>query len=71
MNTPTKGERYQHYKGGEYEIIDTAVHTESKEEVVVYRSLTYGTTWVRPLAVFNDWVKVQGVQVPRFQKKAG
>ena len=68
--TPVKGDRYQHYKGGLYEIVDMAVHTETKEEVVVYRSLKYGTTWVRPLSVFSSWVTVDKIQVPRFQRAA-
>ena len=59
---------YHHYKGGLYEVIGVARHSETEEELVVYRPL-YGERglWVRPKAMFVETVLVQGVQVPRFQ----
>ena len=59
--------RYRHYKGNEYEVIGIARHSETEEEMVVYREL-YGdhSLWVRPLAMFRELVKVEGRQVPRF-----
>lgn len=59
--------RYRHYKGGEYQVIDTATHSETEETVVVYRPL-YGeqALWVRPLEIFCENVEVSGKQVPRF-----
>lgn len=49
---------YRHYKGNDYEVIGTAYHTETLEEVIVYRGL-YGNfeLWVRPLHIFLGEVK--------------
>lgn len=59
---------YQHYKGQYYELIDTAKHTETLEEVVVYRAL-YGKMelWIRPLEMFNEQLDVNQSQIPRFK----
>ncbi|HXE94875.1 MAG TPA: DUF1653 domain-containing protein [Dongiaceae bacterium] len=60
--------RYRHYKGNEYEVIDIARHSETEEEMVVYRKL-YGdhSLWVRPLGMFAEYVSVDGRSVPRFE----
>ncbi len=60
--------RYRHYKGKEYEVIGVARHSETEEELVVYRCL-YGdhSLWVRPLAMFVEPVAVEGEAVPRFE----
>jgi hypothetical protein len=60
--------RYQHYKGNEYEVLGVARHSETDEELVVYRPL-YGAggLWVRPRAMFCDTVTVGGLMVPRFR----
>ena len=59
--------RYRHYKGGEYEVVGVARHSETDERLVVYRPL-YGDggLWVRPLAMFLETVVVNGSPVPRF-----
>ncbi len=59
--------RYRHYKGGDYEVIGCARHSETEEELVVYRAL-YGDRglWVRPMAMFVEAVQVDGQLVPRF-----
>ncbi len=59
---------YKHFKGGEYQVIDIARHSETEEWMVVYRPL-YGERglWVRPLALFVDEKLVDGRQVPRFE----
>ena len=59
--------KYQHYKGRYYEVIGTARHSETEEELVVYRTL-YGARglWVRPLNMFCESVKVGTESVPRF-----
>jgi hypothetical protein len=59
--------RYRHYKGGEYEVIDLVRHSETEEQLVLYRPL-YGdrALWVRPLAMFLESVEVDGQRVPRF-----
>jgi hypothetical protein len=60
---------YRHYKGGQYEVIGTARHSESLEPMTVYRAL-YGAhgLWVRPAAMFTEQVTIHGVTQPRFQK---
>jgi hypothetical protein len=60
--------RYQHYKGGFYEVLGVARHSETDEELVVYRPL-HGDRglWVRPKAMFCDSVTVEGHTVPRFR----
>jgi hypothetical protein len=59
--------RYRHYKGKEYEVIGCARHSETEEELVVYRAL-YGDRglWVRPSAMFMEHVLIDGKLVPRF-----
>jgi hypothetical protein len=60
--------RYRHYKGNEYFVLAVARHTETEEELVVYRQL-YGDTealWVRPRTMFLEEVEYQGVRQPRF-----
>lgn len=59
--------RYRHFKGGEYEVIGTARHSETLEEMVVYRAL-YGDggLWVRPVSMWNETVAVGGKTVRRF-----
>jgi hypothetical protein len=59
--------RYRHYKGGEYQVIGTARHSETDELLVVYRCLyDNDSLWVRPLAMFTETVTVDGAVVPRF-----
>ena len=60
---------YRHYKGGQYEVIGTARHSETLEPMTVYRAL-YGAQglWVRPAAMFNETVLIDGVMQPRFVK---
>ncbi len=60
--------KYRHFKGNEYEVIALARHTETREEMVVYRAL-YGDfgIWVRPLAMWNEEVEVNGERVRRFE----
>ncbi len=60
---------YRHYKGQQYEVLGVARHSEKEEEFVVYRAL-YGDRglWIRPLAMFTESVKKEGVSVPRFSR---
>ena len=63
---PSPG-RYRHYKGGAYEVLGVATHSETEERLVVYRPLYgEGALWVRPLAMFVEWVEVDGERKPRF-----
>lgn len=59
--------RYRHFKGNEYLAIYTAKHSETLEEMVVYRALYgEGGVWVRPASMWNELVEVNGEMVPRF-----
>ena len=64
--------RYRHYKGKDYTILGVALHSETKEELVVYRQ-EYGdhSLWVRPKQMFLETVTVDGKTVPRFRFVGG
>ena len=65
--------KYQHYKGKCYEVLGTAHHSETLEELVVYRALyespEFGdqALWVRPKKMFLEEVVIEGKKVPRFR----
>ncbi len=58
---------YRHYKGGLYEVLDLARHSETEEPLVIYRAL-YGERglWARPAAMWNETVERDGARVRRF-----
>lgn len=60
--------KYRHYKGKEYEVVGIAKHSETLEDLVVYRAL-YGDRqiWVRPLKMFVEKIKVDGKKILRFK----
>lgn len=66
MSTVKPG-RYRHFKGMEYQVIGTARHSETLEEMVVYRAL-YGDggLWVRPAAMWSEQVERDDYRGPRF-----
>ena len=59
---------YRHFKGKLYEVIDFVTHSETEEELVLYRPL-YGNfdLWVRPKAMFHGVVEINGKKLPRFK----
>lgn len=59
--------RYRHFKGKEYEVLGVARHSETEEELVVYRAL-YGDfgLWVRPVSMWNETVECDGKTFRRF-----
>jgi len=70
--TEVKPGRYQHYKGKFYQVIGVAHHSETLEELVVYRALyktEYGVNalWVRPKTMFCENVVIDGKEIPRFE----
>ncbi len=71
MNTIKPG-KYQHYKGGLYEVVTVGRIEATLEEVVVYKALytspDFGTeaVWVRPVTSFLETVTVDGKTLPRF-----
>jgi len=68
INYPKPGEKYQHYKGGQYEIICMCNHTDTNEPLVVYRSISFGSQYARPLSEWYGEVDVSefgGRKIPR------
>lgn len=60
--------KYRHFKGNEYEVIGIARHSETLEEMVVYRALYgEGDIWVRPTAMWNETVERDGKVFKRFE----
>lgn len=59
--------KYRHFKGNEYEVIGIAHHSETMEDMVVYRAL-YGDggLWVRPATMWDETVTRDGVTYQRF-----
>ena len=59
---------YEHYKGNNYEVIDTVIHSESDETLVLYRPL-YGERklFVRPFDMFFETITIEGKEVERFK----
>lgn len=66
--TTVKLGRYRHYKGKEYRVVGVARHSETEEELVIYRTL-YGDRglWARPRTMFLETVELDGKTVPRFE----
>lgn len=61
--------RYRHYKGGEYEVVGVARHSETLEPMVVYRPLGNASSlWVRPHAMFFESGDFDGRWQPRFTR---
>ncbi len=59
--------RFRHFKGMEYEVLGIAKHSETLEEMVVYRALYgEGGIWVRPAVMWNETVTRDGVTQQRF-----
>ena len=67
--TVLKPGKYKHYKGEFYEVIGTARHSETLEELVVYKALYQPegeNLWVRPLKMFTEEIEIEGNKVKRF-----
>ena len=65
--------KYKHYKDKMYEVVGIARHSETLEELVVYRALYHSDEWgdnalrIRPKEMFLEMVEVDGKNVPRFE----
>jgi hypothetical protein len=64
---------YKHYRGGMYEVLFVAKHTETLEDLVVYRALYDSPDmptklWVRPRTMFLEKVNFEGLPIPRFSR---
>ena len=59
--------KYRHFKGMEYEVLAVAKHSETLEEMVVYKALYgEGDVWVRPLSMWDETVERDGKTCKRF-----
>jgi len=60
--------KYEHFKGGQYEVLGVAQHSETLEEFVVYKALYgEGELWIRPLKMFTEEVERDGKKISRFK----
>ncbi|MGL4798770.1 MAG: DUF1653 domain-containing protein [Cellulosilyticaceae bacterium] len=61
--------KYRHFKGNMYEVIEVARHSETMEEMVVYRALYgEGGLWVRPAHMWDETIEREGKSFKRFAK---
>jgi len=68
---PEIGKQYNHYKGGVYEVISLATHSETNEVLVIYKSVLFGSVYARPLGMWFDEVENHaGNLVPRFELRS-
>ena len=60
---------YKHYKGNKYELVAVAAHSETLEDMVVYKALYgEGEYWVRPASMWDELVTLSdGSKVKRFE----
>lgn len=59
---------YEHYKGNRYQVLGVALHSETFEELVIYKALYgNGLVWVRPIKMFLENVTIDRVKRPRFK----
>lgn len=67
------GQKWKHYKGGKYEIVGMAIHSETLEEMIIYKMLyetekfKMGTIWARPKSMWFEEVEWEGKRVKRFE----
>ena len=61
--------KYRHFKGKEYQVLHIATHSETLEEMVVYKQL-YGNggIWVRPKTMFTEFIELDGKVIKRFEE---
>jgi hypothetical protein len=68
MGNKIKLGKYRHYKGKDYQVLGVAKHSETGEELVVYKKLYDDySMWVRPLKMFIENVEIDGKKMPRFE----
>lgn len=62
--------KYRHYKGNYYEVMEVALHSETKEPMVVYKTIMSDAVvrWVRPYDMFVEKIVVDGQTIDRFKK---
>lgn len=62
------GGLYQHYKGNMYKVLEIAKHSETLENMVVYKAMYgEGVVWIRPLSMFEEIIEKDGKMIERFK----
>jgi hypothetical protein len=64
---PDDGRKFQHYKGGKYEVIATGYLEDTEAPCVIYRSLDKDIVWVRTAKNFFEDIEYKGETRPRFR----
>jgi len=67
VSYPQLGKKYRHYKGGLYEVISMATHSETGESLVIYKSLLFGSIYARPVSMWFEWIDDNGTSTTRFK----
>lgn len=64
---PEIGKMYNHYKGGRYEVLSLAKHSETDEDLVIYKSVHFGSIHARPLSMWFETIRLSELEhVQRF-----
>ena len=58
---------YKHFKGNLYEVIGIGKHSETLEELVIYKSVKDNSIWVRPLSMWNETIERDNKTYKRFE----
>ncbi len=61
---------YRHFKGAIVEVLGVGKHSETMEELVLYRHADTGELWARPTAMFLEEIERDGRKMARFSKAA-
>lgn len=67
MAKEIKSGKYKHFKGKIIKVICVGKHSETLEELVIYKEIENNSIWIRPKKMFLEKVKVDGKEVPRFE----
>ena len=59
--------KYKHFKGSVYKVVGTAIHSETKEQMVIYKEENTTALWVRPLKMFTETIFHEGKEELRFR----
>jgi hypothetical protein len=58
--------RFRHFKGNEYTVLCEAHHSETNEDLIIYKKIDDNMVWARPKSMFFENVENNGKIVPRF-----
>lgn len=67
MEQKMEQKRFRHFKGNEYTVLCTAHHSETNEDLIIYKKIDDNRIWARPRNMFFEKVENNGEIVPRFE----